>query len=52
MTNNLIEKPDQKNTNVIYTFTCPINECFHHPKVNYIGTTVTTISMQMIDNAA
>ena len=47
MKNNLSgKKRELSRTNVIYEFTCPENECFHHPILNnaYLGYTHCTLS--------
>lgn len=47
MKNNLSgKKRELSRTNVIYEFTCPENECFHHPILNnvYLGFTHCTLS--------
>ena len=47
MKNNLSgKKRELSRTNVIYEFTCPENECFHHPIQNnaYLGFTHCTLS--------
>ena len=41
--NNERKTSDLKNTNVVYEFICPQEECLPRPNVNYIG--VTTISL-------
>ena len=35
---------DLKNTNVVYKFICPHEECFPRHNVNYIGVTTTSLS--------
>jgi hypothetical protein len=50
MKNNLSgEKRELSQTNVIYEFTCPENECIHHPVINngYLGFTTCTVSRRL-----
>ena len=50
MKNNMSGKKRELSlTNVIYEFTCPENECIHHPTINhvYIGFTTCTLSRRL-----
>ena len=50
MKNNMSGKKRELSlTNVIYQFTCPENECIHHPTVNhvYLGLTTCTLSRRL-----
>ena len=50
MKNNMSgRKRELSQTNVIYEFTCPQNECFHHPTINnrYRGFTTCTVSKRL-----
>ena len=50
MKNNMSgKKRELSQTNVIYEFTCPQNECFHHPTINnrYLGFTTCTVSKRL-----
>ena len=50
MRNNLSAKTRElSQTNVIYEFQCPENECFHHPNINYVylGYTQCTLSRRL-----
>ena len=50
MKNNLCgAKRAMSQTNVIYEFTCPENECIHHPIINngYLGYTTCTVSKRL-----
>ena len=50
MKNNMsAKKRELSQTNVIYEFTCPQNECFHHPTINngYLGFTTCTLSRRL-----
>ena len=50
MKNNLSgAKRELSQVNVIYEFSCPKNECFHHPTINngYLGYTTCTVSRRL-----
>ena len=50
MKNNLSRnKRELSQTNVIYEFQCPKNECLHHPSINYVylGYTQCTLSKRL-----
>ena len=50
MKNNMsAKKRELSQANVIYEFTCPQNECFHHPTINngYLGFTTCTLSRRL-----
>lgn len=50
MNNNLSRnKRELSQTNVIYEFQCPQNECLHHPSINYVylGYTQCTLSKRL-----
>ena len=47
MKNNLNKNYDLKTTNVICKFTCPNEESSLRPNVNYIGNTITTLSIRL-----
>ena len=50
MKNNLSgTKRELNQTNVIYEFDCPENECIHHPTINngYLGFTTCTLSRRL-----
>ena len=50
--NNERKNPDLKNTNVVYKFICPHEECFPRPNVNYIGVTTTSLSRRLTTQLA
>ena len=47
MKNNLHFKEPLKQTNVIYEYNCPIEECPLQPKSSYIGCTTTSLSRRL-----